>query len=105
LPEVPEKIAGFSRFGTIEVLAVYAILGVERSVGTMEEDSELAIAMIVVVFAAVLLVTAQLFIEYRSSKSFDALAISAMTLRGEKGVFDAVASRVSLRGSQSLARH
>jgi hypothetical protein len=58
LPEVPEKIAGFSRFGTIEVLAVYAILGVERSVGTMEEDSELAIAMIVVVFAAVLLVTA-----------------------------------------------
>jgi hypothetical protein len=69
LPEVPEKIAGFSRFGTIEVLAVYAILGVERSVGTMEEDSELAIAMIVVVFCGGAASHSKLFIVDRQKAS------------------------------------
>jgi hypothetical protein len=57
--------------------------GLQRSAG-MEEVSELATAMIIVVFAAVLLVSSQLFIEYRSSKSLDTLAVSAVILRGEK---------------------
>ena len=49
----------------------------------MEEISQLATAMVAVVFAAVLLVSGLLFIEYRS-KSFDTPAVAAVTLRGEK---------------------
>jgi hypothetical protein len=36
---------------------------------------------LVVVFAAVLLVTGQLFLEYRSSKIFDGPAVAAVTSR------------------------
>jgi hypothetical protein len=50
----------------------------------MEEISQLATAMVAVVFAAVLLVSGLLFIEYRSSKSFDPPAVAAVTLHGEK---------------------
>ena len=50
----------------------------------MEEVSELATAMIVVVFAAVLLVIGQLFIENRSSKGLDTSAVPAVTLRVDK---------------------
>ena len=50
----------------------------------IEELSQLATAMVAVVFAAVLLVSGLLFIEYRSSKSFDTPAVAAVTLRGEK---------------------
>jgi hypothetical protein len=50
----------------------------------MEEVSELATAIIVVVFAAVLLVIGQLFIENRSSKGLDTSAVPAVTLRVDK---------------------
>ena len=50
----------------------------------MEEISQLATAMMAVVFAAVMLVSGQLFIEYRSSKSSDRPAVAAVTLQGEK---------------------
>jgi hypothetical protein len=40
--------------------------------------------MMAVVFAAVMLVSGQLFIEYRSSKSSDRPAVAAVTLQGEK---------------------
>ena len=43
----------------------------------MEEISQVATAMMAVVFAAVLLVIGQLFIEY-TSKSFDTPAIAAV---------------------------
>jgi hypothetical protein len=43
----------------------------------MEETSQLATAMMAVVFAAVLLVIGQLFIEY-TSKSFDTPAVAAV---------------------------
>jgi hypothetical protein len=48
----------------------------------MEEISQLATAMVAVVFAAVLLVSGLLFIEYRSSKA-STPAVAAVTLRGE----------------------
>ena len=47
----------------------------------MDEMSQLTTAMLAVVFAAVLLVSGQLFIEYRSSKRFDMPAIAAETVR------------------------
>jgi len=47
----------------------------------MDEMSQLTTAMLAVVFSAVLLVSGQLFIEYRSSKSFDAPAVAAVTVR------------------------
>ena len=50
----------------------------------MEENFQLATAMMALVFAAVLLVSGQLFIEYQSSKSFAPPAIAAATLRVEK---------------------
>ena len=50
----------------------------------MEEVFELATAMLVVVFAAALLVSGQLFIENRSSKGLDASAVPAVTLRIDK---------------------
>jgi hypothetical protein len=50
----------------------------------MEEISQLATAMMAVVFAAVMLVSGQLFIEYRSSKSSNTPAVAAVTLQGEK---------------------
>jgi uncharacterized membrane protein len=50
----------------------------------MEEISQLATAMLAVVFAAMLFVGGQLFIESRSSKGFDTPAVAAVTLRGEK---------------------
>jgi hypothetical protein len=42
----------------------------------MEEISQLAL---VVVFASVLLVSGQLFMEYRASKSFDGPAVATLT--------------------------
>ena len=50
----------------------------------MEEMSQLATAMMVVVLAAALLVSGQLFIEKRSLNSFDAPAVAAVTLGGGK---------------------
>ena len=50
----------------------------------MEEISQLATAMMAVVFAAVMLVSGLLFIDYRSSKSSDTPAVAAVTLQGEK---------------------
>ncbi len=50
----------------------------------MEEVFELATAMMVVVFAAALLVSGQLFIENRSSKGLDTSAVPAVTLRVDK---------------------
>ena len=47
----------------------------------MDEMSQLTIAMMAVVFSAVLLVSGQLFIEYRSSKRFDTPALAAVTVR------------------------
>jgi hypothetical protein len=46
----------------------------------MDEESQLAL---VVFFAAVLLVSGQLFMQYRSSKSFDGPVVVAVT-RGVK---------------------
>ena len=45
---------------------------------------ELATAMMVVVFAAVLLVSGQLFTGHQSSKSFETSAAAPVTLRGGK---------------------
>ena len=50
----------------------------------MEEVFELATAIMVVVFAAALLVSGRLFIENRSSKGLDTSAIPAVTLRVDK---------------------
>lgn len=50
----------------------------------MEEVFELATAIMVVVFAAALLVSGRLFIENRSSKGLDASAVPAVTLRVDK---------------------
>lgn len=50
----------------------------------MEEISQLATAMVAVVFAAVLLVSGLLFIEYRSSKSFDTPAVAGVTLQADR---------------------
>ena len=47
----------------------------------MDEMSQLATAMMAVVFSAVLLVSGQLLIEYRFSKSFDVPAVAAVTVR------------------------
>jgi len=60
---------------------VMQFVGLRRRWDDMDEMSQLTTAMLAVVFAAVLLVSGQLFIEYRSSKRFDAPAIAAMTLR------------------------
>jgi hypothetical protein len=49
----------------------------------MEEMAQLATAMMVVVFAAVLLVAGQRFIEYRSLNSFDIPAVAVVIL-GER---------------------
>ena len=50
----------------------------------MEEISQLATAMVAVVFAAVLLVSGLLFIDYRSSKNSNTPAVAAVTLQGKK---------------------
>jgi len=50
----------------------------------MEEMAQLATAMMVVVFAAVLLVAGQRFIEYRSLNSFDTPAVAVVILGGGK---------------------
>ena len=50
----------------------------------MEEVFELATAMLVVVFAAALLVSGQLFIENRSSKGLDMSAVTAVNVRVDK---------------------
>ena len=50
----------------------------------MEEVFELATAIMVVVFAAALLVSGRLFIENRSSKGLDTSAVPAVTLRVDK---------------------
>jgi hypothetical protein len=47
----------------------------------MDEMSQLTTAMMAVVFSAVLLVSGQLFIEYRSSKRFDTPGLAAVTVR------------------------
>ena len=56
-------------------------VGLWRRWDEMDEMSQLMTAMMAVVFSAVLLVSGQLFIGYRSSKSFDTPAVAAVTVR------------------------
>jgi hypothetical protein len=50
----------------------------------MAEKSQLTTAMMALVFLAALLVSSQLFIEYRSSNSFNAPAVAEATFRAAK---------------------
>ena len=70
--------------GLEQVLGASHNSGMASNRDDMEEISQLATAMVAVVFAAVLLVSGLLFIDYRSSKSFGTPAVAAVTLRGEK---------------------
>ena len=84
LPRVPTKIATFSRriWGTkISFVSLCNSVGLRRRWDDMDEMSQLTTAMMAVVFAAVLIVSGQLFIEYRSSKRFDTPAIAAVKVR------------------------
>lgn len=47
----------------------------------MKEMSQLTTAIVAVVFSGVLLLSGQLFIEYRSSKRFDTPALLGVTVR------------------------
>ena len=67
---------------TLVTLLFVQFVGLRRRWDDMEENSQLATAMMALVFAAVLLISGQLFIEYRSSKA-STPALAAVTLRGE----------------------
>ena len=54
----------------------------------LDEMEEIFQLGLVVVFAAVLLVTGQLFMEYRSSKIFDGPAVAAVTSSAVKTRYD-----------------
>jgi hypothetical protein len=60
--------------------------GLRRRWDDMKEMSQLTTAIVAVVFSGVLLLSGQLFIEYRSSKRFDTPAIAAVVRAAQVGI-------------------